>query len=250
MSENNKNQGFIVLNRSIQDHWIWTDKPFAWGQAWSDMIMLANYKDNLIVIDGKLTTVKRGEHITSLRKLGEKWGWSTTKVKNFLDTLTEQKMITYKSNSKKTVYKIVNYDAWQGSSLEESNTDITQKKFRNKTEIKQKKFRNKQTTMINNDKTMINNDKQIYGEFGNVFLTDKEIKKLQTRLPNSYKDLIERLSAYIAQSGKKYKSHYATILNWSRRDKETKEIKQEKSNSSRYENDEDYLNELLGVSNE
>lgn len=250
MSENNKNQGFIALHRSIQDHWIWTDKPFAWGQAWADMLMLANHKDNLIVIDGNLTTVKRGEHITSLRKLGEKWGWSTTKVKNFLDTLTEQKMITYESNSKKTVYKIVNYDIWQGSNLEESNTDITQKKFRNKTEVKQKKFRNKQTTMINNDRTMINNDKQIYGEFENVFLTDEEIKKLQTRLPNSYTDLIERLSAYIAQSGKKYKSHYATILNWSRRDKETKETKKEKSNSSRYENDEDYLNELLGVSNE
>ena len=250
MSENNKNQGFIVLNRSIQDHWIWTHKPFAWGQAWSDMIMLANYKDNLIVIDGNLTTVKRGEHITSLRKLGEKWGWSTTKVKSFLDTLAKEKMITYESNSKKTVYKIVNYDIWQGSSLEENNTDITQKKFRNKTEIKQKKFRNKQTTMINNDRTMINNDKQIYGEFENVFLTDEEIKKLQTRLPNSYKDLIERLSAYIAQSGKRYKSHYATILNWSRRDNETKESKKEKNSSSRYENDDDYLNELLGVSNE
>lgn len=250
MNESNKNQGFIALHRSLQDHWIWTHKPFAWGQAWSDMLMLANYKDNLIVIDGNLTTVKRGEHITSLRKLGEKWGWSTTKVKNFLDTLTEQKMITYESNSKKTVYKIVNYDIWQGFSLEENNTDITQKKYRNKTEIKQKKFRNKQTTMINNDKTMINNDKQIYGEFENVFLTDEEIKKLQTRLPNSYKDLIERLSAYIAQSGKRYKSHYATILNWSRRDNETNETKQEKSNSSRYENDDDYIDELLGVSNE
>lgn len=250
MSENNKNQGFIALHRSLQDHWIWTDKPFAWGQAWVDMLMLANHKDNLMVIDGSLTTVKRGEHITSLRKLGEKWGWSTTKVKNFLNTLTEQKMVTYESNSKKTVYKIVNYDAWQGSSLEENNTDITQKKFRNKTEVKQKKFRNKQTTMINNDRTMINNDKQIYGEFENVFLNDEEIKKLQTRLPNSYKDLIERLSAYIAQSGKKYKSHYATILNWSRRDNETKETKQEKNNSSRYENDDDYIDELLGVSNE
>ena len=29
---------------------------------------------------------------------------------------------------------------------------------------------------------------------------------------------IEKLSSYIASKGKKYKSHYATILNWSRKD--------------------------------
>ena len=60
--------------------------------------------------------------------------------------------------------------------------------------------------------------KKTYGEFENVKLTDKEFKSLQERLPNTYKDYIERVSAYVAQSGKGYKSHYATILNWSRKD--------------------------------
>jgi hypothetical protein len=32
------------------------------------------------------------------------------------------------------------------------------------------------------------------------------------------KEKIERLNNYIGSSGKKYKSHYHTILNWSRND--------------------------------
>lgn len=59
--------------------------------------------------------------------------------------------------------------------------------------------------------------KSIYGEFGNVALTEEEYVKLQTAYPD-YQDRIERLSAYIASTGKRYKSHYATILNWARKD--------------------------------
>lgn len=58
--------------------------------------------------------------------------------------------------------------------------------------------------------------KREYGEFKNVLLTDDEYKKLENLNLILY---IERLSSYIASTGKKYKSHYATILNWSRKDK-------------------------------
>ena len=61
-----------------------------------------------------------------------------------------------------------------------------------------------------------NNKKKSYGEFNNVLLTDEEYAKLEKSNLLSY---IETLSSYIASKGKKYKSHYATILSWSRRDK-------------------------------
>jgi len=65
--------------------------------------------------------------------------------------------------------------------------------------------------------------KEKYGEFKNVLLTAEEIEKLQTKLNGSCSDYIERLSAYLAQSGKKYKSHYATILTWHRSDEKKTE---------------------------
>lgn len=59
-----------------------------------------------------------------------------------------------------------------------------------------------------------------YGEYKNVLLTDEELEKLKTEFPD-WKERIERLSSYIAQSGKSYKSHLATIRNWARKDKES-----------------------------
>lgn len=61
--------------------------------------------------------------------------------------------------------------------------------------------------------------KSKYGAFENVLLTDDEYSKLKEQ----YSDLderIERLSEYVASSGKSYKSHYATILSWARKDSE------------------------------
>ena len=57
-----------------------------------------------------------------------------------------------------------------------------------------------------------------YGEYKNVLLSDEDIEKLKTEFPNDYEERIERLSGYIAQSGKSYKSHLATIRNWARKD--------------------------------
>ena len=56
-------------------------------------------------------------------------------------------------------------------------------------------------------------EKKKYGEFQNVLLTDDEYAKLEKSNLLSY---IEKLSSYIASKGKKYKSHYATILTWAR----------------------------------
>ena len=65
--------------------------------------------------------------------------------------------------------------------------------------------------------------KHKYGEYNNVLLTDEEIEKLKTE----YSDIderIERLSSYVASTGKSYKSHYATIRNWARKDATVKPI--------------------------
>jgi predicted phage replisome organizer len=59
-----------------------------------------------------------------------------------------------------------------------------------------------------------------YGEYQNVLLSDEDLAKLKTEFPD-WEARIERLSSYIAQSGKSYKNHLATIRNWARKDKES-----------------------------
>lgn len=57
-----------------------------------------------------------------------------------------------------------------------------------------------------------------YGEYQNVLLSDDDIEKLKKEFPD-WADRIERLSAYMASTGKSYKNHLATIRNWARRDR-------------------------------
>lgn len=66
-----------------------------------------------------------------------------------------------------------------------------------------------------------------YGEFGNVKMTTAEFEKLvQAEGSERANALIEELSSYLASSGKRYKSHYATLLNWGRRKDKESEPKQ------------------------
>lgn len=69
------------------------------------------------------------------------------------------------------------------------------------------------------DKDSIVLCKHAHGFFSNVFLTDEEMQKLSSEIPN-LDDYIERLSNYLANNKKEYKSHCATIRNWYRRDVE------------------------------
>ena len=57
-----------------------------------------------------------------------------------------------------------------------------------------------------------------YGRYSNVFLSDKELAELKRELPGKWEYYIDRLSCHIASSGKKYRSHAATIYKWSQED--------------------------------
>ena len=68
-----------------------------------------------------------------------------------------------------------------------------------------------------------------YGLYENVLFTDEEYQKVKAEFPNDYRDRIERLSEYIASTGKKYKSHLATIRSWARKDTSQKQAKKSSS---------------------
>lgn len=58
-----------------------------------------------------------------------------------------------------------------------------------------------------------------YGAYENVLLSDDDLNKLKAEFPSDWESRIERLSEYIASTGKKYKNHLATIRSWARNDK-------------------------------
>ena len=57
-----------------------------------------------------------------------------------------------------------------------------------------------------------------YGRYQNVFLTDGELADLQASFPTVWGQYIEKLSEYMASTGKRYQSHAATIRRWAGED--------------------------------
>ena len=57
-----------------------------------------------------------------------------------------------------------------------------------------------------------------YGRYQNVFLTGEELADLQVSFPTVWGQYIEKLSEYMASTGKRYQSHAATIRRWAGED--------------------------------
>ena len=57
-----------------------------------------------------------------------------------------------------------------------------------------------------------------YGRYQNIFLTDEELADLQASFPAVWEQYIEKLSEYMASTGKRYQSHAATIRRWTGED--------------------------------
>ena len=106
--------GWIKLYRQLQDCWIWLDKEqFDKRSAWVDLLLTANHSDKKILFNGELITVKRGQILTSVRKLSAKWKWSVNKVYRFLKLLESDEMLQKESDKDRTLLTIVNYSIFQ-----------------------------------------------------------------------------------------------------------------------------------------
>lgn len=234
-------QGWIKAYRSICDHWLWQDKPFAKGQAWEDILYHVNHRAGKTIFDGRLIDVEQGEDVTSIRKLCERWGWkSNTKVKNFLKLLEKEKMISLeKSDSQKTVIKVLNYAKYQKSdqckrdsetSIErqssdsETSTEHTNKNVKNIKNIKnEEKERNITTTSITGLREKFDwssfSERELsevypFGRCNGLNLTVAEVELLYQTIPDAYverylikvqnyscNDVFETIVAWALQDG-------------------------------------------------
>lgn len=106
-------QGWVVLDRSLLDHWLWSDRPFSKGQAWIDLLLMAKHRDQKFVNGGKIIEGKRGVVYRSVKSLADRWGWDRKKVTRFLRLLEKDGMATSESTPNGTAITIVNYGKFQ-----------------------------------------------------------------------------------------------------------------------------------------
>lgn len=146
--------GWIKLHRSVQTNWLWDDKPFSRGQAWIDLLLLANHSDGKGISKGQPVEYKTGTVHYSILSLSERWGWSRHKVRDFLDALERDHMVVQKRTPQGTSITIENWGVYQTLGTPEGTTEGQQKD-------------NKRTqTIINKNKK---NNKNVYSNRFNTF---------------------------------------------------------------------------------
>lgn len=209
--------GWIKLYRQIQESEIWeTIQPFDIRSAWIDLLLLASHEDRTMIIGDQIVEVKRGQYVTSIRFLSQRWCWSKDRVSKCLTLLERLGMIDKHSDSKRTVITIVNYGKFQDcqDTDKDSDKDSERTLSGHKTDADKDKIQEyiKNDKKGKNDK---NNIKHRHGEYQHVLLTDEERDKLMDEFGEAEtSEAIKYLDEYIEMKGYKARSHYLAIRKW------------------------------------
>lgn len=173
-------RGWIKLYRKLSDNKLWTSEPFTRGQAWADLLLLANHKEDFFYVRGNRVVVERGQVGWSQLGLSKRWSWSRGKVKRFLNELEIDQQIVQQNNFVSSVITIINYEEYQGDGQQTvQQTDSERTADGQQTDINKK---------IKNDNNGKNAKKE---DLKDIFPFEEIISHLNEILEASYKHKTE-----------------------------------------------------------
>ena len=112
--------GYIKIPRDLfaSEEWL-APRIFGKVDAQLDLLQLATYTEERIIrCKSGDVTLRRGQLLTTMRHLAERWGWSAASVYRFLSSLREVRegcirvLIETTPSEGKTLITIVDYDRW------------------------------------------------------------------------------------------------------------------------------------------
>lgn len=199
-----ENKGWIKLYRNLLMNELWIGETFTKGQAWVDILLRVNHKDNKVLIGNQSIEVSKGQTIWSIKDMANRWKWSRKKVANFLKMLKREHQIDYKSTTKYTIVMVINWEVYQNE-LQEGTSNIEKKNIKGTSKEHQKNT-NK------NDKNVKNDKKNIYSDIFNHWNSKKII--VHRELTKEIEKAIEKsLKEYPKEEIFKAIDIYSEILN-------------------------------------
>lgn len=142
-----KNKGWVRLHRQLEDNPLWFLEPFTKAQAWIDLFLNANHKENIIQIRGNVVKIKRGQLGWSELTMTKRWMWSKNRTRRFLKLLeTEQQIIQQKDRYITTIITILNYDKYQTDTADDTaeRQQKDSRRYINKNDKNDKNDKNKE----------------------------------------------------------------------------------------------------------
>ncbi len=205
------------MNRAFKGIWIpkeiWLDKEL----SWIEKFLLVEIES----LDNEQGCWASNDYFASF------FGVSKDRISKLISGLNKEGYITveliYKKGTKAVEKRVVKItDRYRSKQLEgigeNTYTPIGENAEDNNTSFNNTTNNTKDILPDTSEKTPKRKNKkekavkETYGEFENVLLTKEEYQKLLDRFPSDLKPRIEKLSGYVASTGKAYKSHYATII--------------------------------------
>lgn len=127
-------EGWIKLHRKISENGLWQCEPFTRGQAWVDLLLLASHQKTFFYVRGIKINLERGQLAWSETKLADRWKWSRTKLRKFLNDMEKEQQIIQQKGNVIQIVTVVNYDNYQQKEQQSGQ----QKNNRKTTEEQQK----------------------------------------------------------------------------------------------------------------
>jgi hypothetical protein len=182
-------EGWIKLHRQLLESDVWTCEPFSRGQAWVDLLLLANHKNSFFYKRGNKIDVKRGQLARSVVELSDRWKWSRSKVNKFLKDLEKEQQIIQQKTNVTQLVTLINYDEFQ----EKEQQIIQQKSSRSAAEVQQKDtYKNVKNDNNEKNDNNILKKKEILKKFDETSFTRTE-ETLKTNKSEIRKKLVEFL---------------------------------------------------------
>jgi len=189
------NNGWFLVHRRLFDHEIGQNPLIV--ALWVKLIALASYEDKEVWFDGSVIEIKRGQLVTSLKKLGQWLGVSRSNTKRYLNGLQKIHQIAIRTTNKYSVITIQNYNRYQ--------VDGTQEEHRRNTNGTQMDTTNK------NNKYKKNKE----GDISLLELTQKQKEKLKKEYPNINFDIMYlKFRAYQKANSKTYPNPLEAFRMW------------------------------------
>jgi len=141
------NQGWVSIHRKLLDSGLWTSEKFTKGQAWVDLILLANREPHILTVRGNEVKIITGQVGWSEDSLASRWFWSRMKVRRFKLWLKRYNRIDYTKSNVLSVISILNYEQYQNIGQQTIQQTIQQKDNRRYTNNNDNKEDNTNNTI-------------------------------------------------------------------------------------------------------
>lgn len=153
-------EGWVSFHRKITE-WEWYTDPNTF-RLFFHLILMANNSDG----NWRGTPVKRGQHITSIKKLSDALNITEKQVRTSMEKLKKTGEVTCEGTNKYTVVTIEKYDVYQESENKTANNTVNKGQTKGKRKATKGQSKGNQRATNNNENNENNEDnKKTYSDF-------------------------------------------------------------------------------------